>query len=74
MMESTANINNTNTTGIFSEIPIKIRYTSNGITITENLELYSDTILNNAFNELNAKKNISEIKNGQNERVFYLIR
>lgn len=35
-MESTANINNTNTTGIFNEIPIKIRYISHGITITEN--------------------------------------
>ena len=73
-MESTANINNTNTTGIFSEISIKIRYKSNGITITENLGLYSDTNLDNAFNEFNAKKSITEIKNGQNERVFYLIR
>ena len=58
-MESTANINNTNTTGIFSEISIKIRYKSNGITITENLGLYSDTNLDNAFNEFNAKKSIT---------------
>ncbi len=28
----------------------------------------------NAFNEFNVKKNITEIKNGKNERVFYLMR
>ena len=36
-MESTANINNNNnTTGIFNEITIQIRYTLNDVTNTEN--------------------------------------
>ena len=73
-MESTANINNTNTTGIFNEIPIKIRYISNGNTIMETLEVYGDSNLENIFSEYLAKKNITDIKNEKNERVFYLIR
>ncbi len=73
-MESTANINNTNTTGIFNEIPVGVRYLSHGITITENLELYTDNNLENAFNDFRMKKNIIDTNNGQKERNFYLIK
>lgn len=73
-MESTANINNTNTTGIFNEIPIKIRYKLNGTSITENLGLYNDLNLDAAFNEFQAKKKIPDINNTQKEKVFYLIK
>ena len=73
-MESTANINNSNASGIFNEITIKIRYKSNGTFITENLVLYKVNNLENAFNEFKRKKNIFEINNEEEEKVFYLIK
>ena len=73
-MESTANINDTNTTGIFNEIPVKIRYTINGISITDDLKLYSDANLENAFNNYKTSKNLTDAEIRQKENVFHLIR
>ena len=74
IIESTANINNTNASGIFNEITIKIRYKSNGNIITENLELYKENNLENSFSEFKRKKNITDINNEQKDKVFYLIK
>ena len=74
-MESTANINNNNnTTGIFNEITIQIRYTLNDVTNTENFELYKDYNLEKAFIEFKKEKNINEVNNEQTEKIFYLIK
>jgi len=73
-MESTANINDTNTTGIFNEIPVKIRYTINGISITDDLKLYSDANLENAFNNYKTSQNLTDAEIRQKENVFHLIR
>ena len=74
-MESTANINNNNnTTGIFNEITIQIRYTLNDVTNTENFELYKDYNLEKAFIEFKKEKNINEVNNETTEKIFYLIK
>ena len=74
MMESAANINEANTTGIFNELQIKIIYKLNCISITENLLLNIDSNLEKAFNDFRTRKNLKEAQNKQKECFFYLIR
>ena len=73
-MESTANINNTNTSGIFNEIQIKLKYKSNGLTLIENMELNNELNLENAYNLYRTNHNITDAYDRQSEKVFYLIR
>ena len=73
-MESTANINDTNTDGVFNKKNVKIRYILNGITLTENLELYDDSKLEQAFEDYKRQKNINDMQNQQRQTVFHLIK
>jgi flagellar basal body-associated protein FliL len=73
-MESTANINDTNTDGVFNKKNVKIRYILNGITLTENLELYDDSKLEQAFEDYKRQKNINDMQNQRRQTVFHLIK
>jgi len=68
-MESTANINDTNTDGVFNKKNVKIRYILNGITLTENLELYDDSKLDQAFEDYKRQKNICKINK---DKLFFI--
>lgn len=73
-MESTANINNTNTSGIFNEIQIKLKYKSNGLTLIENTEFNNELNLEKAYNLYRENHNINDANDKHSEKVFYLVR
>ena len=73
-MESTANINEDNTTGIFDLKNIKLKFNYLGVSKTENIQIYNNANLYNIFKDYIKIRNLTEIQNSVNKYNFYLIR
>ena len=73
-MESTANINEDNTTGIFDLKNIKLKFNYLGVSKTENIQIYNNANLDNIFKDYIKIRNLTEIQNSVNKYNFYLIR
>jgi len=73
-MESTANINEDNTTGIFDLKNIKLKINYLGVSKTENIQIYNNANLDNIFKDYIKIRNLTEIQNSPNKYNFYLIR
>ena len=73
-MESTANINEDNTTGIFNLKNIKLKFNYLGVSKTENIQIYNNANLDNIFKDYIKIRNLTEIQNSVNKYNFYLIR